>query len=67
MKRTTNFGLYKPESDDYISIDDINANMDIIDEALASISGGSTPVNGVLSLHLAGEPVIGNITIEEET
>lgn len=65
MERTTNYGLYKPGSDDFISVDDLNANMDIIDEALANRSGGNTPVSAMLVANSAGTPVIGDATIEE--
>ena len=65
MERTTNFGLYKPGADDFINIDDLNANMDIIDEALANRSGGNTPVSAMLVANSAGTPVIGDATIEE--
>lgn len=34
MSKTTNVGLTKPDSSDYVSIDVINENMDIIDENL---------------------------------
>ncbi|MBR4510060.1 MAG: hypothetical protein IKP25_05190 [Ruminococcus sp.] len=40
MERTPNFGLYKPGTDDFINIDDLNANMDIIDTELKKASGG---------------------------
>lgn len=66
MERTTNYGLYKPGSDDFISVDDLNANMDIIDEALANRSGGNTPVNAVVSAKSAGLPIIGNLSVIEE-
>ncbi len=66
MERTTNFGLYKPGADDFISIDDINANMDIIDEALANRSGGNTPVSAMLVAESAGDSIIGNAQKEEE-
>lgn len=39
MERTPNFGLYKPGTDDFINIDDLNANMDIIDTELKKASG----------------------------
>jgi hypothetical protein len=65
MERTTNYGLYKPGSDDFISVDDLNANMDIIDEALANRSGGNTPVSTMLVANSAGTSVIGNATFEE--
>lgn len=66
MERTTNFGLYKPGADDFISIDDINANMDIIDEALANRSGGNTPVSATLVAESAGDAIIGDAQKEEE-
>ena len=66
MERTNNFGLYKPGADDFISIDDINANMDIIDEALANRSGGNTPVSALLVADSAGDSIIGNAQKEEE-
>jgi len=66
MERTTNFGLYKPGADDFISIDDINANMDIIDEALANRSGGNTPVSAMLVADSAGDSIIGDAQKEEE-
>lgn len=65
MERTTNFGLYKPGADDFISIDDINANMDIIDEALANRSGGNTPVSAMLVANSAGTPIIGNAELNQ--
>lgn len=65
MERTTNFGLYKPGADDFISIDDINANMDIIDEALANRSGGNTPVSAMLVAESAGDSIIGDAQKEE--
>lgn len=65
MERTPNFGLYKPGTDDFINIDDLNANMDIIDEALANRSGGNTPVSAMLVANSSGTPVIGNATFEE--
>ena len=34
MTTTENYGLKKPESNDYVSIDVINENMDAIDEKL---------------------------------
>ena len=43
MKETTNLKLKKPEKNEYINIDDINNNMDVIDEEVAkkaSASGG---------------------------
>ena len=43
MKTTTNYGLKKPEGNEYISIDDLNYNADLIDEELkkrAKSSGG---------------------------
>lgn len=66
MERTPNYGLYKPGTDDFIDIADINANMDIIDEALANRPSGNTPVRARIKSTLAGEPVIGNITVIEE-
>ena len=48
MERTTNFGLYKPGTDDFINIDDLNANMDIIDEALAHAGGGGIAFSAAL-------------------
>lgn len=65
MERTTNYGLYKPGSDDFISVDDLNANMDIIDEALANRSGGNTPVSAMLVANSAGTPVIGNAELNQ--
>ncbi len=34
MTTTEHYGLQKPESNDYVSVDTINQNMDVIDEEL---------------------------------
>ena len=65
MERTPNFGLYKPGTDDFINIDDLNANMDIIDDALANISSGA-PVNAMVATFSAGQSVIGDLSVIEE-
>ena len=47
MQTTTNYGLKKPEQNEYISIDDLNFNADKIDEELkkkADESGGDVSV-----------------------
>ena len=37
MKYTDNYGLKKPELNDYVEIDDLNENADIIDEKLKDL------------------------------
>ncbi len=41
---TENFDLIKPDDEDYYDVADFNANMDIIDEALAESVGGSDKI-----------------------
>lgn len=36
MKTTTNLGLKKPETNEYVSVSDLNYNADAIDEAISS-------------------------------
>lgn len=38
MNETVNYRLQKPEANDYVSVDVINANMDILDEELKNVS-----------------------------
>jgi len=40
MKYTPNYGLKKPEQDDFYNVDDFNSNADIIDEKLKEIEEG---------------------------
>ena len=38
MQETPNYKFKKPENDDFFNIEDLNANFDIIDEAIAEVS-----------------------------
>ena len=40
MKYTPNYGLKKPEQDDFYNVEDFNENADIIDEKLKEIEDG---------------------------
>lgn len=44
MKYTEKLGLKKPESTDYVNIEDINENMDILDEQVGELKEGSTVI-----------------------
>lgn len=53
MQKTTNYGLLKPDPEDFYNIEDFNNNMDVIDEELkkaAQTGGGSSEE---LTEHLA--------------
>lgn len=41
---TENFDLIKPDDEEYYDVADFNANMDIIDEALAESAGGADKI-----------------------
>ena len=64
MERTTNYGLYKPGNDDFISVDDLNANMDIIDAALKN-AGGNVPANAALLANPTPPAIIAVAEMEE--
>lgn len=44
MKYTEKLGLKKPELTDYVNIEDINENMDILDEQVGELKEGSTVI-----------------------
>ena len=41
MEKTKNYGLNKPASEDFYNVADFNENADILDKALADISGST--------------------------
>lgn len=73
MKYTPNYGLKKPEQDDFYNVDDFNENADIIDEKLKEIEDGIknievpvTSVNGKTGdVVLTAEDVGGAATISD--
>lgn len=58
---TENFNLIKPEDEEYYDVADFNANMDVIDEALAENAGGSEMLQGVISADGQGVRIIKSI------
>lgn len=44
MKYTEKLGLKKPELTDYVNIEDINDNMDVLDEEVGNLKEGSTTI-----------------------
>jgi hypothetical protein len=53
MKYTPNYGLKKPEQDDFYNVEDFNENADIIDEKLKEAEAAAEAVQAALNAHLA--------------
>ena len=49
MKETANYKLKKPEKNEYINIDDLNSNMDILDRTVKSVENQSIAISRRLS------------------
>ena len=47
MEKTTHFNLNKPGASDYVRIEDLNANMDVIDQRLFEGGGDADTLGGV--------------------
>lgn len=58
---TENFNLIKPEDEEYYDVADFNANMDVIDEALAENAGGSEMLQGIISADGQGVRMVKSI------
>ena len=52
MRQTTNLLLKLPDSTDYVNVEDINGNMEIIDTEIAKINDPDTGVGAKLTAHL---------------
>ena len=63
---TKNLGLKKPDRTDKFSIEDFNANADIIDTIPDIVSGASTAVGTAYVMSCGNVGITGKATIEEE-
>lgn len=52
MQYTNKLGLKKPELTDYVNVNDLNENMDILDQEIANITDEETGVEAKLTQHL---------------
>lgn len=63
---TKNLGLKKPDRTDKFSIEDFNANADIIDTIPDIVSGASTAVGTACVMACGNVGIAGKATVEEE-
>ena len=63
MSKTTNYGLEKPEQDDYYDVDVFNNNADIVDGKLATIADQTKKLREDSDSHLSDK--VAHVTAEE--
>lgn len=62
MQKTQNYGLNKPDVEDFYNVDDMNDNMDVIDEELKKINDKTANVENKSSETIRNEITTENIT-----
>ena len=67
MKYTPNYGLKKPEQDDFYNVEDFNENADIIDQKLKEIEDKTQNINVTLDTSWSGSsaPYSKTVTVSD--